>query len=75
MNPMNLIKLRSLFDRFKENHPKVPLFFKAAVGSVREGSIIEIKVIPPESDKQTIITSLKVNSEDIALFEELKEMT
>ncbi|MBQ6211951.1 hypothetical protein [Ruminococcus flavefaciens] len=75
MNPMNLIKLRSLFDRFKENHPKVPLFFKAAVGSVREGSIIEIKVIPPESDKQTIITNLKVNSEDIALFEELKEMT
>lgn len=75
MNPMNLIKLRSLFDRFKENHPKVPLFFKAAIGSVREGSIIEIKVIPPESDKQTIITNLKVNSEDIALFEELKEMT
>lgn len=75
MNPMNLIKLRSLFDRFKENHPKVPFFFKAAVGSVREGSIIEIKVIPPESDKQTIITNLKVNSEDIALFEELKEMT
>lgn len=75
MNPMNLIKLRSLFDRFKENHPKVPLFFKAAVGSVREGSIIEIKVIPPEGDKQTIITNLKVNSEDIALFEELKEMT
>ena len=75
MNPMNLIKLRSLFDRFKENHPKVPLFFKAAVGSVREGSIIEIKVIPPESDKQTILTNLKVNSEDIALFEELKEMT
>ena len=75
MNPMNLIKLRLLFDRFKENHPKVPLFFKAAVGSVREGSIIEIKVIPPESDKQTIITNLKVNSEDIALFEELKEMT
>lgn len=75
MNPMNLIKLKSLLDRFKENHPKVPLFFKAAVGSVREGSVIEIKVIPPEGDSKTIITNLKVNSEDIALFEELKEMT
>lgn len=75
MNPMNLIKLKSLFERFKVNHPKVPLFFKAAVGSVREGSVIEIKVIPPESEEKTIITNLKVNSEDIALFEELKDMT
>ena len=75
MNPMNLIKLKSLLDRFKENHPKVPLFFKAAVVSVREGSVIEIKVIPPEGDSKTIITNLKVNSEDIALFEELKDMT
>ena len=75
MNPMNMIKLKSLFDRFKENHPKLPLFFKAAVGSVREGRIIEIKVIPPESEEKTIITNLKVNSEDIALFTELKDMT
>ena len=49
MNPMNVIKLKSLLERFNSNHPKVPMFFKAAAGSVQEGSIIEIKVVSPDS--------------------------
>ena len=74
MNPMNevVFKLKSLLERFKENHPKVPLFFKAAVGSVQEGSIIEIKVITPEN--KSIVTNMKINQEDLALIEELKNM-
>lgn len=72
MNPMNVFKLKGLIDRFKNNHPKVPLFFKAAVGSVQEGSVIEIKIISPEN--KTIITNFKVNSEDIALVNELKDL-
>ena len=37
MNPMNVFKLKGLLERFKENHPKVPMFFQAAtaVGSLR----------------------------------------
>lgn len=72
MNPMNVIKLKSLLERFNSNHPKVPMFFKAAAGSVQEGSIIEIKVVSPDS--KSIITNFKVNSEDIALVNELKEL-
>ena len=72
MNPMNVFKLKGLLDRFKNNHPKVPMFFKAAAGSVEEGSIIEIKVISPEN--KSIITNFKINSEDIALVRELKEI-
>lgn len=72
MNPMNVFKLKGLIERFKNNHPKVPLFFKAAVGSVQEGSVIEIKIISPEN--KTIITNFKVNSEDIALVNELKDL-
>ena len=72
MNPINVFKLKGLLDRFKVNHPKVPMFFKAVAGSVQEGSIIEIKVISP--DNKSIITNFKVNAEDIALVKELKEI-
>ena len=72
MNPMNVFKLKGLLERFKNNHPKVPMFFRAAVGSVQEGSVIEIKVISPEN--KTIITNFKINSEDIALVNELKTL-
>jgi hypothetical protein len=72
MNPMNVFKLKGLLDRFKNNHPKVPMFFKAAAGSVEEGSIIEIKVISPEN--KSIITNFRVNSEDIDLVKELKDI-
>ena len=72
MNPMNVFKLKGLLDRFKDNHPKVPLFFKAVTGTVQEGSIIEIKVT--SSENKTIITNFKINSEDIALVNELKDI-
>lgn len=69
---MNVFKLKSLLDRFKENHPKFPPFVQAATGAVKEGSVIEIKIITPE--KKTILSNIKVNSEDIELFRELKEL-
>ena len=47
-------------------------FFKAAAGNVQEGSVIEIKIISPEN--KTIVTNFKVNSEDIALVNELKDL-
>lgn len=72
MNPMNALKLKSLLDRFLQNHPKLAPFLKAAVGSVRDGSIIEIKVISP--DNKTIISNIKVNQEDMDIVEELKQL-
>ena len=69
---MNVFKLKSLFERFKENQPKVPLLFKEAVGSIQEDSVIEIKVITP--DNKSIVTNMKINQEDLALIEELKNM-
>lgn len=72
MNPMNAFKLKSLLDRFLINHPKLSPFFKAAVGSVKEGTVIEIKVISP--DNKTIISNLKINDEDMAIVEELREL-
>lgn len=70
MNPMALMQLKGLYDNFKANHPKVPMFFKAAGASIGEGSIIEISVTDPAGKKMT--TNMKVSKEDLELFQQLK---
>lgn len=71
MNLMAILQIKSLLDKFKNNHPKIPMFFSAAAKSIDENSIIEIKVTTAEG--QNLITNMKVTSDDIELFKELKE--
>lgn len=71
MNPMSIMRLKPLFEKFRNNHPKVPLFFAAASQSVGEGSVIEIKVTAP--DGKNLVTNMKVTSDDLALIAELRE--
>ena len=71
MNPMAILQIKSLLDKFKNNHPKIPMFFSAAAQSIDENSIIEIKVTTAEG--QNLITNMNVTSDDIELFKELKE--
>lgn len=73
MNPMALMQIKGLLDRFKNNHPKVPMFFSAAAKSIGEGSIIEISVTSPDGKK--INTNMRVMAEDLELVEQLKTMT
>lgn len=70
MNPMALMQLKGLYDKFKGNHPKVPMFFKAAGQSIGEGSVIEISVTDPAGKKMT--TNMRVSAEDLELFSQLK---
>jgi len=72
MNPMNAFKFKSLLERFLVNHPKLSPFFKAAVGTIGEGTVIEVKVISP--DNKTIISNIKINEQDMAILNELKEL-
>lgn len=72
MNPMNLLKLRLLLKTFNENHPKVLMFLKAAYGTVQVGSIVELKITPP--DGHSIITNIKVNEQDMELIRELQNL-
>lgn len=73
MNPMALMQIKGLLDRFKNNHPKVPMFFSAAAKSIGEGSIIEISVTSPDGKK--INTNMRVMAEDLELVEQLKTIT
>ncbi len=72
MNPLAMMKLKPLMEKFRNNHPKVPMFFSAASGAIEVGSVIEISVQTP--DGKDICTNMRVNEDDIELVEALKNM-
>lgn len=70
LNPMAMMRIKGLMEKFRDNHPKVPLFFNAAAQSIDEGSIIEINVTT--SDGRNLCTNMKVTADDLEMFKELK---
>lgn len=72
MNPMALMKIKGMFEKFQKNHPKVPMFFKAASQNIGVDSIIEINVTTAEG--KTLCTNMKVTKEDLELVEQLKQI-
>lgn len=68
-----LQKLKSSMNRFRNNHPKFPLFLEAVVGNaLEEGTLVEINVTTPEGKKYC--TNLKLKQEDLEFFQTLSEM-
>lgn len=72
MNPMVFMQIKGMLDTFKKSHPKVPMFFSAAVQSISEGSIVEMTITNPDGKK--ICTNMKVTKDDIQLIQQLKQM-
>lgn len=72
MNPLGFMKIKPLFERFTQDHPKLLMFFSAAAGQVSEGSVIEVTVM--NADGYKMRTNIKVNANDVELFGELKKM-
>ena len=72
MNPMKLLQMQEAFNRFKNNHPKFPLFVNAVMKEgIKEGTVIEITVTTPEGRNYN--SNLKVTSDDLELIESLKQ--
>ncbi|MDR1550546.1 MAG: hypothetical protein LBT06_18430 [Hungatella sp.] len=72
MNLMNLMQLKESWAVFKDNHPKFPLFLKAALkGPLKEGSVVEIRITSPEGKDLT--TNLKIKASDMELLERWKD--
>jgi hypothetical protein len=73
MNPLQLMKIKGMWEEFAKRHPKFPMFLNAVVqGGVTEDTIIEISVKKP--DGKEYATNLKISKEDKELFAKLKEM-
>ena len=74
INPAKLFKIKSLWERFVENHPKFPQFMNAVQSNgINEGSVIEITVTTP--DGKNISTNVRITASDKDMFAELAELT
>ncbi len=72
MNPMALMKIKSMTDKFKKNHPKIFPFFTAVSKEIGVDSILEIKLTTAEG--KSIVGNIKVSQEDIDLVKEIASM-
>lgn len=72
INFQALLQMKTLWQRFTDNHPKFSAFLRAAQPEIREGSILTVSVKNPEG--KVIETNLKVTASDIELIETFKQM-
>ena len=72
MNFQALMQMKTLWQRFTNNHPKFSAFLRAVQPEIREGSVLSISVKSPEG--KVIESNLKVTASDIELIEAFKQM-
>ncbi|MDO4862914.1 MAG: hypothetical protein Q4A05_01985 [Ruminococcus sp.] len=72
MNPLGMMKLKPLFETFCQDHPKFLMFLGAVGGAVDKDSVIEMTLT--NSQGQTMKTNIKINDNDIELFQELSKL-
>lgn len=71
VNPAKLLKLKSMWATFKNNHPKFPYFIQAvAKEGLKEGNIIEISI--KTTDGRELASNICLTESDMELIEELK---
>ncbi len=71
INPMQLMGMRSDFEKFRNNHPKFIQFVQAmAQGGLQEGTILECKVINP--DGREMQANIKISQDDLELIQKIK---
>ncbi len=72
MNPMALMHIKPMLEKFQERHPKFIQFFSYAGQNVEEDSLIEISVT--SSDGRKAVTNIRLSAEDLELAQKLKEL-
>ncbi len=73
INPTSVFKMKGLWERFVMNHPKFPMFLKAASSSnLTAGTIIDIHITT--ADGKDLATNVKLSEDDMELIQQLKEI-
>lgn len=72
INPMAMMKIAGLIEKFKNNHPKFFPFLKDAGSRITAGSIIEITITDPNGD--SITSNIRVTADDLEMIETMKTM-
>lgn len=73
INPMQIMKLKQMWDQFNQTHPRITPFIKAvAATGIPVGTVIEATVSLPDGRSYT--TNMKVTETDLELVDALKSM-
>ncbi|MBE5963937.1 MAG: hypothetical protein IKL73_02080 [Lachnospiraceae bacterium] len=73
MNPAMIFQMKKHWETFVANHPKFPLFLRAAKDNgISVGSIIDVTITT--ADGKSISTNVKLTESDMQLFEAIKGM-
>ncbi|MBR0450443.1 MAG: hypothetical protein Q4D71_01170 [Oscillospiraceae bacterium] len=73
INPMDILKLKGMWQQFRDAHPKLVAFAKAVRnGYVKEGSVFDLTVTDPEGN--SIRTNFRLSESDLELFRQLAEL-
>lgn len=72
MNPMEMMRIASMIQKFKSNHPKLFPFFREASTKIADGSVIEITVTDPQGESLT--SNIRVKADDLELIAALRDM-
>ncbi len=73
LNPINLLKISSMKDKFIQRHTKFPLFLSAVKrAGLEEGTLISFKVTEP--DGHVIRSNILLEKEDIELLRQLGDL-
>lgn len=68
-NPMNLLKLKGLWERFSGNHKKLlPWAMAVYPKALAEGTVIECTVTSPDGKK--VATNLRLSADDMQIIRE-----
>ena len=72
-NPMKLMELKNLRNRFAQNHPKFVKFMSDLASSqIEEGTILEVTVKKP--DGRTMVSNIKVTASDLEMLQAIKQI-
>lgn len=72
MNPIQMMQLKPLLEKFQKNHPKIPMFLSAASNAIAEDTVLAVSVTTAEGKK--IETNLRVNQDDLELIAALQKL-
>lgn len=72
MNLKAMMQLQNAWSSFSGRHPKFAPFLRAARNTVKENTVIEIRITT--EDGRVVESNLKITGEDLQLIEVLKQM-
>ena len=73
LNPLHILKIKSILNDFRTRHPGFARFIKAIrKKGLPQGSVLEVKITFPEG--QTMETNIRVSEEDLELLRTLSDL-